>query len=85
MKKILFLALFSLTASLAFTQRLRLNGYGGYMYDEGFESKYDPNTFFVGTVKGGSQWGGVFEYLMKANYCFEVQYLHQTTEVPYTY
>lgn len=85
MKKILFLIVISITAFTGLSQRLRLNAYGGYMFDDGFESSYAPNTFFVGTVKGGGQWGGAFEYMMKANYCFEAQYLHQTTEVPYSY
>lgn len=85
MKKIFFLVLISLLASSAFSQRLRINGYGGYMFDDGFESSYDLNTFLVGNINGGDQWGVGVEYMMRPGYCFEVQYLHQTTEVPYTY
>ena len=85
MKKILFLVLLSVTFVTGFAQRLRINGYGGYMFDDGFESDYDPNTFLVGKVNGGNQWGAGLEYMMRPGYCFELQYLHQTTEVPYTY
>lgn len=55
------------------------------MFDDGFESTYDPTTFIVGKISGGDQWGVGLEYMMRPHYCFEIQYLHQTTNVPYTY
>ena len=85
MKKIIFLVVLTAFAVTAFSQRLRLNGYGGYMFDDGFESNYNPNTFLVGKINGGDQWGAGIEYMLRPNYCFELQYLHQTTGVPYSY
>jgi hypothetical protein len=85
MQKIFFLTLVSLLTLVAASQKLGLNAYGSYMFDGGFESNYDPNTFFAGAVNSGDQWEAGFEYILHPDYCFEIQYLHQTTTVPYTY
>jgi len=78
MKKVILLVFLIECVLTAFPQRLRLNGYARYTFDHGFGSFYNPNTFF-------DQWGAGLEYMMRQGHCFELQYLHQTTEVPFTY
>jgi hypothetical protein len=85
MKKIIFLIVLIGFVLTAFSQRLPLNGYGGHMFDDGFDSSYNPNTFLVGKINGGDQLGSGLEYMIRQGYCFELHYLHQTTAVPYTY
>jgi hypothetical protein len=79
---LIFLIGFVLTA---LPQGLRLNGYAGYMFNDSFQSSYKPNTFLVGMINGGDQWGAGLDHMIKPGYCIEVQYLHHTTEVLYTY
>src|SRR5262245_39918766 len=85
MKKILLLAVLATTANVIIAQRIRLNGYTNYVFDDHFESTYDPYNYYSGKIKGGFQWGGGVEFMMKTNYCIELMYLHQSTEAPTTY
>ena len=85
MKPVLVLLLFITASISAHGQRLRLNGYGSYQFDDGFSSHFDENNFYSGTVNGGAQWGAGLEYMLKPTYCIEFLYLHQSTHTPVTW
>jgi hypothetical protein len=85
MKKILFLLFSSVAVSTVNGQNLRLNGYAHYVFDDKFDSYYDPYNYYQGQVKGGFQGGVGLEYLMQRGYCMELLWLHQTTTSPTYY
>ena len=58
---------------------------GGYVFDDSFDSYFDFNEFYEGTIEGGFQWGVGFEYFMLPEYGIELSYLRQDTNSPTTY
>jgi len=74
--------LFSVTAG---AQEVRLNAYSSYVFDDGVDSYYDPTNNYSGTIKGGLQWGGGLEYMMRPNQGIELLYIGQSTTAPMTY
>ena len=85
MKKILFLFVLAIATTEVTAQKIRLNAYTNYVFDDQFDSFYDTYNYYNGKIKGGFQWGGGLEYMLKSNYCIEIMYLHQSTEAPLTY
>jgi hypothetical protein len=69
----------------AMSQNTRLNGYATYVFDDKFDSYYDPNNYYEGKFKGGFQWGLGLEYMAKPSYGIELMYLNQSTTAPTTY
>ena len=57
MKKIFLLLVLAGTMTTMMGQHARLNFYGAYTFDDGFDVVSDANTYYNGTVKGGVQWG----------------------------
>lgn len=91
MKKVTLIALLvgitavTLTQSAFSQSKVRLNAYGSYVFDDGFEVYNDINTYFNGTVKGGLQWGAGIEYLFNPDYSMELLYLNKGSDVPTTF
>ena len=63
-------------------QHARLNFYGAYTFDDGFDVVSDANTYYNGTVKGGVQWGAGLQYMFNKQSSAEVLWLHRSTTVP---
>lgn len=85
MKKILLLKLFMIAATVTVAQNIRLNLYSAYVFDDKISSYYNSYTYFEGTVKGGYQWGGGVEYLVRPEYGVELLYYRQDTHAPITF
>lgn len=85
MKKIISLiVLFAITTG-AFAQKARLNAYAAYVFDDGFDSRYDAYNYYHGTIKGGFQWGVGMEYMIKPQAGVELLYLNRQTHAPTYY
>jgi len=83
MKKLILLSVLVVIAASAFAQpKFRLNLYGSYVFDDGFSEANDANTYFNGQLKGGFQWGGVFEFLTNEFSSVEILYLHKSSTAP---
>ncbi|HEX6179948.1 MAG TPA: outer membrane beta-barrel protein [Chitinophagaceae bacterium] len=92
MKKFFFLMMLTAVITSASAQeaasvqeKFRLNVYTNYVFDDGFDSYYDPYNYYNGTMKGGFQWGVGAEFLLRKDYSLELMYLHQSTEAPTQY
>ena len=86
-KKVFISALFMALILSVNAQKLRLNLYGGYVFDDSFDSYYDYNAYsgYQGKIKGGFQWGAGLEYMLQPSYGLEVYYLRQDTKAPAQY
>ena len=85
MKIYLLFFILILTTSASFSQGLRLNVYGHYVFDDKVESYSSSTNYFNGTIKGGLLWGGGMEFRIHHYYGVELLYLHQNTTVPLHY
>ena len=82
MKKIFLLLVLAGTMTTMMGQHARLNFYGAYTFDDGFDVVSDINTYYNGTVKGGVQFGGGLQYMFNHQSSAELLYLHRSTTVP---
>jgi len=82
MKKIFLLLVLGGTMTTMMGQHARINMYGAYTFDDGFDVWNDVNTYYNGTVKGGLQFGAGLEYLFNKQSSAELLWLHRTTTVP---
>ena len=82
MKKIFLLLVLAATMTTVKGQHARLNFYGAYTFDDGFDVWNDVNTYYNGTVKGGLQWGAGLQYMFNKQSSAELLWLHRTTTVP---
>lgn len=69
----------------AFSQKVRLNAYGAYVFDDKFDTYYSSNVYLNGKIKGGFQWGAGVEYEVRPDYGVELVYLRQDTQAPIYY
>jgi hypothetical protein len=83
MKKIIFMSVLSVATVFASAQsKVRLNAYGSYVFDDGFEVYNDINSYYNGKIKAGVQWGGGIEYVTSENSSVELLYLTKSSDVP---
>lgn len=75
-----FIIIFSVTT--AFTQHIRFNAYGNYVFDDRVESYNTSTNYFQGTIEGGLLWGAGIEVQVHDLYAIEVLYLRQDTKAP---
>jgi len=68
-----------------FAQKIRLNVYGHYVFNDNVESYYSSTNFFNGTLNGGFQWGGGLEFRINEGYGVELMYFRQDTKAPLQY
>ena len=66
-------------------QEFRINAYTAYAFDDRFDSYYTNQSYYDGKIKGGLQWGGGLEFMMRPEYSVEVLYLRQSTHAPTEY
>ena len=86
MKRIFFLAMMvAISTSFANAQKMRINGYSAYLFDDKVDSYYDQNNYYNGTIKGGYQWGVGLEYMASRTKGIELKYLRQDTHAPMNY
>ena len=83
--KLFFPAILLMLSLNSVSQNVRLNAYTAGVFDDKFDSYYDPTNYYNGVVKGGFQWGAGLEYMAHAAYGVELSYLHQSTHAPTTY
>jgi opacity protein-like surface antigen len=83
-KILLFFVATTFLAS-AHAQKIRLNGYANYAFDDDVDSYYSNTNYFKGTIKGGFQWGAGLEYRLNQNYGLELMYLRLDTHAPLEY
>ena len=95
MKK-LILVVFCLTGSYIFAQSVqqnapqkkpmfRLNAYATYAFDDKVDSYYDATSYYEGTIKGGFEYGGGLEFMLRETYGVEFTYLRLDSKAPMTY
>ena len=85
MKKIILFLVSAVTMTTVMGQHARLNVYGAYTFDDGFDVVNDANTYYNGTVKGGFQGGAGLEYMFNKVSSAELLWVHRSTTVPATY
>src|SRR5688572_24208923 len=86
MKKIIFSSLLVIIAIASSAQsKIRLNAYGSYVFDDGFDVYNDVNTYYNGKIEAGLLWGGGIEYVANEYFSAELLYLHKSSDVPATF
>jgi len=64
---------------------LRLHAYTTYAFDDNVDSYYSTTSYFEGTIKGGFEYGGGLEYILRPAYGIELSYLRLDSKAPLTY
>jgi hypothetical protein len=64
---------------------IRLNLYGAYAFQDGFDSYYDYGNYYQGTLEDGFQYGGGIEVELQDNTFLEILYLREDTNAPTQY
>ena len=82
MKNIICSVALMLVSLAAFSQKVRLNAYGAYVFDDKFDTYYSSNVYLNGKIKGGFQWGAGLEYEVRPDYGVELIYFRQDTQAP---
>ena len=77
--KLSLLAIVLLVSTSAFSQDLRINVVGNYVFDDAVDSYYDPTNYYNGKIKGGFQYGASFEFHLPPYNGFELIYIGQKT------
>ena len=78
------MVLFIVSTSITSAQ-VRLNFYGSYVFDDGFEVYGDAANYYNGKVKGGFQWGAGAQYVIAPNASAELLYINHSTTAPTTF
>jgi len=64
---------------------LRLHAYTNYAFDDKVDSYYSATSYFEGTLKGGFEYGGGLEFILRPAYGIEFSYLRLDSKAPLTY
>jgi len=64
---------------------IKVNGYGGYLFNDKVGSYATQTNYYDGTINGGFQWGVGVEYEVVPAYGIELLYLRQDTKAPIDY
>lgn len=64
---------------------IRVNLYGSYAFEDGFDSYYDYGNYYQGTIEDGFQYGGGIEVELKNDTYLEILYLREDTNAPTQY
>ncbi|WP_293016517.1 outer membrane beta-barrel protein [Mongoliibacter sp.] len=84
-KKILLVAICILITQSSFSQEIRVNTYGGYVFKDKVDSYYSSSSYYSGQIQDGARWGGGIEYVIPEIGGIEIQYLRQNTNAPTRY
>ena len=82
MKNLLCSVALMLLSLAAYSQKVRINAYGAYVFDDKFDTYYSSNVYLNGKIKGGFQWGAGIEYEVRPDYGIELVYFRQDTKAP---
>jgi hypothetical protein len=75
MKKFSFCLFLAISIALtSYSQNVRLNVYGSYVFDDNVDSYYSNTSYYNGKIKGGFLWGGGVEYRIHEAYGVELMY-----------
>src|SRR5215510_4709379 len=85
MKKLFLLGTLTVLTLMATAQRARLNAYGMYVFDDAFDSYYDPYNYYNGKIAGNFEYGAGVEFMLQPRNCIELMWLHQGTHAPTYY
>jgi hypothetical protein len=85
MKRILAVGFFLALIHPVFSQRINLNVYTSYVFDDKFDYYQDASTYYDGKILGGLQWGVGLEFLMRPEQGVELFYLRQDSHAPTNY
>jgi len=70
----------------AFSQtEKRINLYYGYVFDDSFDSYYDPYNYYNGKIMGSGQYGAGLEFMLRPDYGIELLWFGQNTTAPTYY
>ena len=83
--KILLAGICILLAQVGFSQQIRINTYGGYVFKDKVDSYYSSSSYYNGQIHDGARWGGGIEYVIPEIGGLEIQYLRQNTNAPTVY
>jgi len=84
----LFFAVLLITSSAVYSQgaeSIRVNLYGAYAFEDGFDSYYDYGNYYQGELQDGFQYGAGIEFEVRPNASIELLYLRQDTNAPTQY
>src|SRR5262245_37195073 len=84
-KSLLTLIAILAVTSIGAAQEKRFNVYGGYLFDDSFDTYYSSTDYVNGKIKGGFQYGGGIEFIVREGYGVELLYYRQDTQVPVNY
>src|SRR5688572_14140334 len=83
MKKIILVTVLALITVYSSAQsKIRLNGYGSYVFDDGFDVVYDLNSYYNGKINAGAMWGAGIEFMTQPYYGVELLYLNRSATAP---
>jgi opacity protein-like surface antigen len=82
---LLSIVLVIMIAGFVNAQKVRLNGYSAYVFDDKVDSYYDASNYYNGKIKGGYQWGVGIEYMVHETKGIELKYLRQDAMAPMNY
>jgi hypothetical protein len=86
MKKFIFCMLLGISIAVAgYSQGVRLNIYGNYVFDDKIDSYYSNTNYYNGKIKGGFLWGGGVEYRVHEQYGVELMYLRLDSKASMEY
>lgn len=81
MKRITLVFAVIALATVSASAQVRLNAYGGYVFNENVDSYYDNSSgAFSGKIRGGFQWGAGIEFNPRQDYGVELVYFRQDTK-----
>ena len=66
-------------------QKAQINLYTSYVFDDKFDSYYDPGSYYEGKIMGGLQFGAGIEFKPHPMQGIELMYLRQNTTAPVRY
>jgi hypothetical protein len=75
----------AMVCTVASAQKIRLNGYSAYVFNDNVDSRYDAGNYYEGTINGGYQWGVGLEFMADAYRGIELKYIRQDALAPMNY
>ncbi len=84
-KSISVLVLVMMAFAVSYAQDVKFNGYASYVFNDRFDSRFDPNYYYKGMINDGCRWGGGIEYMIGEDYGIELSSLNMKSNVPLTF
>lgn len=85
MKKGLLFLLVSMISVSSFSQGLRINTYGSYVFKDRVDFYADDNNYYSGILKDGFMYGGGLEFMADDDYGVEISYIRMNSSAKMTY